>query len=168
MSSPAMNYTAGKTLKVTWMDGGLRRATSSRRCLTSICHASGSLFIGEEGCLVLAHVAGPRLYPMDKFTGFKYPKEEGRSHWHTLGGRLPRRQKDQRWLPLRRPLSETVQLGNVATRVCRPTYDSVTGRLEESKLVLEWDAANLRFANSPEADKLLTKQYRAGFEVAAA
>jgi hypothetical protein len=52
--------------------------------------------------------------------------------------------------------------------VCRPSYDSVTGRLEESKLVLEWDAANLRFANSPEADKLLTKSYRAGFEVAAA
>jgi hypothetical protein len=52
--------------------------------------------------------------------------------------------------------------------VCRPTYDSVTGRLEESKLVLEWDAPNLRFNNSPEADKLLTKTYRAGFEVAAA
>jgi hypothetical protein len=31
-----------------------------------------------------------------------------------------------------------------------------------------WDAANLRFPNAPEADKLLTKTYRKGFEVAAA
>jgi hypothetical protein len=34
--------------------------------------------------------------------------------------------------------------------------------------VLEWDAAKMAFRNSPQADRLITKPYRAGFEVAAA
>ncbi|MFM7604361.1 MAG: Gfo/Idh/MocA family protein [Prosthecobacter sp.] len=166
---PGTQYTAGKTLKVTWMDGGLKPSHKIAQMPGDIdLPASGSVFIGENGCLVQAHVAGPRLYPMDKFTGFKYPKEEGRSHWHTWIDACLEAKKTSDGFHYAAPLAETVQLGNIATRVCRPTYDSVSGRLEESKLVLEWDAANLRFANSPEADKLLTKQYRAGFEVAAA
>jgi hypothetical protein len=44
----------------------------------------------------------------------------------------------------------------------------VTGRLDEQPRVLEWDAAALRFKNAPEADRLITKPYRSGFEVAAA
>ena len=30
---------------------------------------------------------------------------------------------------------------------------------------LEWDAANLKFTHKPEAAKLLTREYRAGWEV---
>ena len=48
------------------------------------------------------------------------------------------------------PLTETVQLGNVATRV--------------PGITLEWDAAALRIANSPEADRLLTQKYRDGLD----
>jgi hypothetical protein len=63
------------------------------------------------------------------------------------------------------PLSETVQLGNVATRFCTDgPIDSRTGSPLEPK-VLEWDAANLRFPNFPEADKLLTKTYREGWAI---
>ncbi len=40
--------------------------------------------------------------------------------------------------------------------------------MDEKQTPLEWDSANFRFTNSPEADKLLTKTYRQGFEVAAA
>ena len=46
--------------------------------------------------------------------------------------------------------------------------DPVTGRLEDKARVLEWDAATLRFRNAMEADRLITKAYRAGFEVPAA
>ena len=66
------------------------------------------------------------------------------------------------------PLSETVHLGNIATRLAVPTRDPESGRLIEPEGVLEWDAERMAFRNSPQADRLITKPYRAGFEVAAA
>jgi hypothetical protein len=51
------------------------------------------------------------------------------------------------------PLAETVQLGNVAARVPGVT--------------LEWDAAGMKIAGNPEAEKMLTREYRKGYEVAA-
>ncbi|MEZ5387302.1 MAG: Gfo/Idh/MocA family oxidoreductase [Prosthecobacter sp.] len=166
---PGTAYTADKTLKVTWMDGGLLPSHKLAQMPGDIdLPRSGSIFIGEEGCLVQAHVAGPRLYPVDKFKGFKYPKEEGRSHWHTWIDACLAGEKTSDGFHYAGPLAETVQLGNVATRLAIPKIDPVTGRMEEADKVLEWDAANLRFTNAPEADKLLTKTYRKGFEVAAA
>ena len=33
--------------------------------------------------MVLPHVGGPRLYPVENFTGFTYPKDiRGVNHWH--------------------------------------------------------------------------------------
>jgi|UniRef100_UPI0037836BB5 predicted dehydrogenase len=166
---PGTQYTAGKTMKLTWMDGGLKPSHKLAQMPGDIdLPGSGSIFIGEGGTMVLAHVAGPRLYPLDKFTGFKYPKEEGRSHWHTWVDACLAGKKTSDGFHYAGPLAETVQLGNVATRLAIPKIDPVTGRMEEANKVLEWDAANLRFPNAPEADKLLTKTYRKGFEVAAA
>jgi len=51
------------------------------------------------------------------------------------------------------PLTEAVQLGDVATRC--PGVN------------LEWDAAALRIPNHPAADKLLTQQYRKDWNIAA-
>jgi predicted dehydrogenase len=48
------------------------------------------------------------------------------------------------------PLTEAVLLGNVAVRAGRK---------------IEWDAENLKVTNSPEANRLLTKEYRKGWEV---
>jgi len=47
-------------------------------------------------------------------------------------------------------LTESVLLGNVAYR---------------SGKALEWDGANLKVTNAPEANKFLTKEYRKGWEV---
>jgi predicted dehydrogenase len=166
---PGTEFTAGKTMKLTWMDGGLKPSHKLAQMPGDVdLPASGSIFIGEGGTMVLAHVAGPRLYPLDKFTGFKYPKEEARSHWHTWVDACLASKKTSDGFHYAGPLAETVQLGNVATRLAIPKIDPVTGRMEEGNKVLEWDAANLRFPNAPEADMLLTKTYRKGFEVAAA
>ena len=166
---PGTQYTAGKTMKLTWMDGGLKPSHKLAQMPGDVdLPASGSIFIGEGGTMVLAHVAGPRLYPLDKFTGFKYPKEEGRSHWHTWVDSCLSGTKTSDGFHYAGPLAETVQLGNVATRLAIPKIDPITGRMEEANKVLEWDAANLKFTNAPEADKLLTKTYRQGFEVSEA
>jgi hypothetical protein len=49
------------------------------------------------------------------------------------------------------PMAETIILGTVAIRV--------PGK------VLEWDARRMRIPNSPEADRLLRRNYRDGWEV---
>ena len=48
-------------------------------------------------------------------------------------------------------LTETILLGNIAIRA--------TGEK------LEWDGGKLMFPNSPEATKLVTKEYRKGWEL---
>jgi hypothetical protein len=57
-----------------------------------------------------------------------------------------------------------------APRACRPPKPK-RGHNEHAARaanVLEWDAANLRITNNPEANALLTKTYRRGWEVPAA
>mgnify|MGYP000202083923 CR=1 FL=1 len=103
---------------------------------------SGSIFIGEEGNMVLAHVAGPRLYPLEKFTGFKYPKEQGLSHWHRwvdacLGG--PKVFSD---FDFGGHLTEIGLSGIVALR------------LQKS---IDWDGPNMKVPGMPEADKFIRK-----------
>ncbi len=166
---PGTQYTADKTLKLTWMDGGLKPSHKLAQMPGDIdLPNSGCLFIGENGCLVQAHVAGPRVYPLDKFKGLQYPKEEGRSHWHTWVDACLAGKKTSDGFHYAGPMTEAVQLGNVATRLAIPTIDPVTGRMDDKQTPLEWDSANFRFTNSPEGDKLLTKTYRKGFEVAPA
>lgn len=162
---PGNELIAGKTLKVTWTDGGLKPNRKLAKMPDNLeLPSSGSLFIGEQGNMVLAHVAGPRLYPVEKFQGFAYPKEEGLSHWHRWIDACLAGQKTSDGFHYAGPLAETVQLGNVATRLATGTIDQRTGRLA-TPTVLEWDAANLRFPNMPEADKLLTKTYRDGWAI---
>ena len=162
---PGSELIAGKTLKVTWTDGGLRPDRKLAQMPDNLdLPKSGSIFIGETGNLVLAHVAGPRLYPLDKFIGFQYPKEQGMSHWHRwvdacLGG-----EGTSDGFDYAGPLSETVQLGNVATRLAFGEIDQRTGRPLNPK-TLEWDTKAFAFKNNPAADKLLTKPYRKGWAI---
>jgi predicted dehydrogenase len=149
---PGTEWTAGKTMPLTWYDGG----RTPDRALTQMPEGaklpgSGSLFIGEGGTMILQHVALPTLYPVEKFKDFKIEKVASGSHYHlwvdgALGGA-----KTTDGFHYAGPLAEAVQLGNVATRLPGQT--------------LEWDAANLRVTNSEAATKLLTKNYREGWKV---
>ncbi|HYF34719.1 MAG TPA: Gfo/Idh/MocA family oxidoreductase [Prosthecobacter sp.] len=161
---PGNDLTAGKTLRVTWTDGGLKPSRKLAQMPGDLeLPNSGSLFIGETGNLVLAHVGGPRLYPLEKFQTFKYPKEEGRSHWHTWVDACLTGKKTSDGFHYAGPLSETVQLGNIVTRLATPEFDANNRPLEPK--VLEWDTANLTFPNHPEANKLISKTYRKGWEI---
>ncbi|MCX6854137.1 MAG: Gfo/Idh/MocA family oxidoreductase [Verrucomicrobia bacterium] len=162
---PGNERIAGQTLKVTWTDGGLRPDRKLAQMPDNLdLPKSGSLFIGEAGNLVLAHVAGPRLYPLDKFTGFKYPKEQGLSHWHRWVDACRGGEKTSDGFDYAGPLSETVQLGNVATRLAIGEIDQRTGRPLSPK-TLEWDTKAFAFKNNPNADKLLAKSYRKGWAI---
>jgi predicted dehydrogenase len=151
---PGTQWTAHKTLPVTWYDGGRQpEASLAQMPPNEVLPSSGSLFIGEGGTMVLGHVAMPRLYPQYQFGSFEIPTERGSSHYHAwvdaaLGGA-----KTTDGFDYAGPLTETVLLGNVATRVPNVT--------------LEWDAAGMRIKNNAAATGLLKPKYREGWEIPA-
>lgn len=169
---PGGEWIAGPTLKVTWTDGGVRPDRKLAQMPPELdLPRQGSLFIGEQGNLVLPHVGGPRLYPVEKFSGFTPPKvPKLPSHWHRWIDAIRGGEKTTDGFDYAAQLAETVQLGNVATRFSRPPTpkrgSNVQGAREAN--LLQWDSTNLRFPNRPEANPLLTKTYRAGWEVPAA
>jgi hypothetical protein len=92
---PGTQYTAGKTMKLTWMDGGLKPSYKLAQMPGDIDLPAAAAFSSAKAARWCSRMWPDRgLYPLDKFTGFKYPKEEGRSHWHTwvdacLAGKRP-------------------------------------------------------------------------------
>ncbi|MDB6151288.1 MAG: afr 1 [Chthoniobacter sp.] len=149
---PATAWTAGKTLPLTWYDGGRK----PDRALAQLPEGeklpgSGSLMIGEGGTLLLPHVGKPRLFPEEKFAAFEVKKIPGVSHYHAWVDAVLAGTKTTDGFDYAGPLTETVQLGNVATRFPGET--------------LEWNAADFRVPNKPEAERLLTKAYREGWKI---
>ncbi len=169
---PGNEFTAGAELPVTWSDGGLRPDRKLAQLPADLdLPRSGSLFVGERGNLVLPHVGGPRLYPVENYAGFAYPKDiRGLNHWHRWIDAILAGTKTSDGFDYAGWLSETAQLGNVATRIVRRPVSS-RGRLTvapEEADVLQWDAVALRFTNSPAGNALLARAYRPGWEVPAA
>ena len=136
-------------VKFTWYDGNLiPREVAGERV-----PGSGVMFMGSEGHM-FADYGSYRLFPKEKFANFKPPEPTiPRSIGHHA-----------EWVKACKdgsattcnfdysgPLSEAVLLGNVAYRAGRK---------------LQWDAKSLKAGNCPEADALVRKPYRAGWEVA--
>ena len=167
---PGTEFTAGDKLKVTWTDGGLRPERKLAGMSGDLdLPKSGSLFLGEKGNMVLPHVGGPRLYPAENFTGFTYPKDiKGVNHWHTWVDGIISGRRTSAGFHYAGLLAEAVQLGNVATRVARRNLITRGTKKSDAGSELRWDTENFRITNHAEAQALLTKTYRRGFEVAAA
>jgi predicted dehydrogenase len=135
-------------LKLTWYDGDL----IPKKVAGQPVPANGVMFVGKNGSL-FSDYSRYRLFPADKFADFKPPAQ-------TIPNSIGHHAE---WIKACKDgspttcnfdysgaLTETVLLGNVAYR---------TGK------AIEWDAENLVATNVPEAAKLITKEYRAGWEV---
>jgi predicted dehydrogenase len=169
---PGTAYTAGSSVRLTWMDGGLQPERKRAKMPPELdLPKLGSLFIGEKGNMILPHIGGPRLYPTDSFKDVSYPKDfKGLNHWHRWVDAIIDGTKTTDNFDYAGPLSETVQLGNVATRFCEPPPPKRGSNIQGARetMWLKWDAANLRFTSHEAANALLTKTYRSGWEVPAA
>ena len=150
---PGTKWTTDKTLALTWYDGGRQPDLAlAQMPADKMLPGAGSLLIGEGGTLIIPHIAPPQLYPQERFGTFEIEKVAGSSHYHAwvdaaLGGPTTSDNFDYAG-----PLTEAVQLGNVATRF--------------PGSMLKWDAASLRIPNHSEANTLLTKQYRDDWKIA--
>ncbi len=151
---PGTKYTVGGTIKVIWRDGGLKPpAELALLPAGTELPGAGSLFIGEGGVMILPHVAGPLLYPQAKYADYKMPDVQGTNHWHDWVDAVIAGQKTTDGFEYAGPLSETVQLGNIAAR------------LPGTKL--EWNTETMAIIGHENAASMLTKSYRPGFEVEA-
>jgi hypothetical protein len=151
---PGTEYTAEKTVRWTWYDGGLIPSPKGSHVPADrALPRSGSLIIGETGSMVLPHVGAPQLF----LEGASGPddsalvKAENLNHYHgwvdgCLSGAQPSGGFDYGAL-----LTEAVLLGNIAVRF--------PGQR------LQWDSENLRFANLDQANRWVTRKYREGWEI---
>ena len=149
---PGTEHTAGKEIRVVWRDGGLKPPRELAQMPEGVeLPSAGSLFIGEGGTMVLPHVGMPLLYEGNKVKGVSVVEAQGTNHWHDWVDAVLAGKKTTDGFELAGPLTECVQLGNVAAR--------------NPGKKLQWDAQGMTFTNMPEANRLLTKEYRKGFEV---
>jgi len=136
-------------VRFTWSDGNrIPKEVAGERV-----PGSGVMFIGSEGKM-FANYGSYRLFPTEKFAGFEPPEP---SIPPSIGHHAEwvRACKDGSPTTCNfdysGALTEAVLLGNVAYRTAE-------------KLV--WDAKSLKATNCAAADKYISKEYRAGWEVA--
>jgi predicted dehydrogenase len=148
---PGTRYTEGETIKVTWYDGAFKLPKEVLDAVGGKIPRQGSIYIGTQGAILAGHCSTPRLFPKEKFKKFRYPKLQPRNHYSEyidacLDGKVASANFDYAG-----PLTESVLLGTLAT--CFPNQQ------------LDWDAASMKFKNSPEASALVKRSYRKGWEI---
>jgi hypothetical protein len=132
----------------TWYDGRMTPKTVAGHRVPG----SGVMFIGSKGQM-FANYSSYRFFPAEDFTGYQPPAQ---SIAKSIGHHAE-------WIKACKDgtettcsfdysgaLTEAVLLGTVAYR---------TGK------ALDWDGANLKATNAPEAAKYVSKEYRPGWEV---
>ncbi|OGV70519.1 MAG: oxidoreductase [Lentisphaerae bacterium RIFOXYA12_FULL_48_11] len=152
---PGSDKTEGRELPVEWFDGLMYPPDD----VQAIAKDAGfkeyppesAMVIGTDGALLVPHTSGAILLPKDKFKDYRKPDLKGRNHYHhfidaCLGGEMAESHFVQTG-----PMAEAIILGTVAIRV--------------PGTVLKWDAARMKVTNSPEAQKLIKRSYRKGWEV---
>lgn len=145
------NFTAGKTLPVTWYDGAQKPPAEALALLEGDERPeTGSMFVGTEGVMVLPHISRPLLYPDTKFKDFKYPEVPGEDHWGQFVQACLGKAKTTANFDYAGPLTEAVLLGGIASRFPQTT--------------LQWNSAKMKF-NAREADHFVRREYRKGWKV---
>ena len=148
---PGTAFTEEKTVNIHWYDGDERPPQDVQALVPDKIPGQGSIFIGTKGVMLLPHIRMPELYPAEQFAGFEMPKIEGDNHYFQFIDAVMGKGKTSAPFEYAGPLTESVLLGPIATRFPKTT--------------LEWNAAKLKFKNSPEATQYVRRGYRAGWKV---
>lgn len=138
-------------VKFTWYDGG--KKPDSALVDGKPLPDNGSLLVGDEGKLFVPDTYGGRyqLLPEEKFADYEGPEPtipRTRSHYGEwlracMGGPPAMSNFDYAG-----PLTEVVLLGTIAIRAGKR---------------IEWNEAEMKVANCPEAEEWLRREYRTGW-----
>jgi predicted dehydrogenase len=150
---PGNDMTEGRELIVEWFDGPdfLPPKEAQAHNPAGPYPTEAALVVGTEGALLQRVGSGPMLSPAEKFRTLPRPNPPPRNHYHhfvdaCLGGG-----KTESSFRQTGPMTEAILLGTVAIRC------------HDQKLT--WDSAALKIPNCPEADRLLRRTYRKGWEI---
>jgi len=145
-------------LALSWYDGGKRPEILSTLKMPAAkdgkpaSFGSGVLFIGDKGMLI-ADYGRHLLLPTEQFADFKAPTPfipDSTGHYNEWITAIKTGGVTTCNFDYSGCLTETVLLGNVAYRLGKK---------------LEWDGATLKAKNAPEADALIRRDYRKGWEI---
>ena len=154
---PGNKLTASRELPIEWFDGEFFPPQEIRELYTKTHDLKledypqeSAMIIGTEGALLIPHVQTPVLLPKEKFAKYVMPDLPSRDHYHhfvdaCLGG-----EKTESHFAQTGPMTETILLGTIANRTPFKT--------------LKWDAKKMKITNDDAANKLVRRQYRAGWE----
>lgn len=153
---PGSDVTEGNELPVEWFDGDKFPPQDVQKMALSDSRVheyppEASMVIGTEGAMLLPHQSMPILLPREKFKDAPHTIEKGPTHYHRFVNACLGGEPTASHFMQTGPMSEAIILGTVAIRV--------PGQ------VLQWDAKHMRIANHPEAERLLRRTYRKGWEV---
>lgn len=147
-------HTAGNTLKLTWLDGGIDPDPSVIQMPAAIkkLPASGGFWIGERGTIFKPYGARPNLLPEESFPASQYPTGFAKQdHYHDWVDAILAGRKACADFAHGAALTETVLIGTLADRFPQQT--------------LEWDNSAMKVKNQPSADALIQRAYREGWQV---
>src|SRR5262249_17918979 len=140
---PGTRHTT-ETLTLYWYDGDLRPPAEIHALLgprSRSLQDQGSISIGTEGILYAPYFDEPVLLPAEKFRNTERPRPGGRDHYLQFVEACRGHGQTSAPFDYSGPLTESVLLGCLATRFPNTT--------------LEWDAANLKVTNVPEANRFV-------------
>lgn len=148
---PGSRLTEDDTLPVTWYDGKRRPPAQIAEALGQDLPGQGSILIGTEGILLAPHGSTPRLFPQEKFAGYRFPRLEPINHYEQFvdACRQGSGHNMSASFEYAGPLTEAVLLGCIAS-----VFPGET---------LKWDAAAMATDHSG-ANQLISRSYRAGWE----
>lgn len=167
-----------KEIKLSWFDGGIRPQLPEGLPYEKVFSdpSGGMLFIGTKGILS-GELFGnnPRLYPEEKFSDKKLPEPkkplvEGKTDGH-----------QQQWVKACKqgygaytsssfdesgPLTETVLMGNLATRSFLHREPRTGGGFNfPGRKKLFWDGQNMKITNFDQANAFVRRQYRGSYSL---
>jgi hypothetical protein len=165
-STVRMRFAAGEDrgpIDIFWYEGGIRPPTPDELYEDKQELADeGMMFVGDKGKILAGfEIEEPRLIPEKKMREYAGPKPKPQPPQSEDEFTVPRHVVE--WVEACRsgktsggdfsyagPISEAFNLGAIALR---------TGKR------LEWDPANMKITNVPDANKYLYREYRKGWEL---
>ncbi|MEZ5303323.1 MAG: Gfo/Idh/MocA family oxidoreductase [Verrucomicrobiales bacterium] len=143
-------------VRFTWYDGGKQPPRPEGLEKERELGDNGIYFVGDKGVILCGGWAGtPRLVPESAMQAFQRPEKSiPRSpghHEEWIAACKANKPEDAKaGFDYSAPFTESLFVGNLAARLGKR---------------IEWDSANMKATNAPEADPLINKAYRDGFAV---
>ncbi|MEZ6047570.1 MAG: hypothetical protein R3C11_18715 [Planctomycetaceae bacterium] len=149
---PGTEFTT-ETLSWKWADGDNCLPDRALFNLPETVELPGqaAIFVGEKGIMLLQHVAAPRVFVDGNEVPVEMPQLETRNHYHDWVDACLNGGETISPFSYGGPLTEALLLGVVANR------------FPGQKLM--WDPDKMMVTNLPEANVLIRRNYREGFEV---